>query len=405
MIFSLPNGMQGYYLSKANGDRLDEGPTQIVSFRQRPIGKGIIVVNARSCFDCHADGIIAKRDQLRDVIKSSGFDRDQSDRLLKMYVGQPELTGLYDADRAVFISALEKIEAADRAPDGSLKSMSGPNNEEIITYYADRYEATLDEDELAAEFDLTREELEAAIPRLDGNALKIVVDWVNEMKAGARVPREEVETQFPLLAKPLLQITALKATHVADAALLAGTPAALPAYKTPELSVPDPSAPGAQLADKLAMAIKVQTTDVSVGDTLTFDVITNKACELQILYVDSSENVVVISQDSIGEPFLHAQTPRHIPVEGSGRRLRFDGSGQGESLILVCREGGLGDKRLTTEQARKVVERSHLPATKSLLEEQISPSRLLNELHGSSPLADPSMATQLITFNVKEANH
>ena len=59
MIFTLANGMQGFYLSTAKGERLDRGPTSIVSFRQRPIGKGIDIVNARSCITCHFDGTIA----------------------------------------------------------------------------------------------------------------------------------------------------------------------------------------------------------------------------------------------------------------------------------------------------------------------------------------------------------
>ena len=63
MIFSLQNGMQGYYLSTAEGDRLLVGPTSIVSFRNKPIGRGVEIVNARSCFDCHENGIIRKNDE------------------------------------------------------------------------------------------------------------------------------------------------------------------------------------------------------------------------------------------------------------------------------------------------------------------------------------------------------
>ena len=93
MIFSLPNGLQGYYLSESNGDRLLVGPASIVSFRTKPIGKGVEIENARSCFDCHANGMIAKRDQMRDLLMSSQrYSREELDVLLEIYVDNEELS-------------------------------------------------------------------------------------------------------------------------------------------------------------------------------------------------------------------------------------------------------------------------------------------------------------------------
>ena len=63
MIFSLPNGLQGYYLSDNKGNRIDEGPEKIVSYQQRPKDKAPTIINGRSCIDCHADGILDQTGQ------------------------------------------------------------------------------------------------------------------------------------------------------------------------------------------------------------------------------------------------------------------------------------------------------------------------------------------------------
>ncbi|HAB39814.1 MAG TPA: hypothetical protein DCE52_17760, partial [Rhodobacteraceae bacterium] len=87
MIFSLPNGLQGFYLSEADGRRLQVGPASIVAFKEYVAGKGVEIQNARSCFECHDNGIIQKSDNLRPVIDNSNFfSRAQKRRLTRMFV-------------------------------------------------------------------------------------------------------------------------------------------------------------------------------------------------------------------------------------------------------------------------------------------------------------------------------
>src|SRR5262249_49314645 len=70
IIFNLPNGLQGYFLATAAGQRLDKGPTAIVSDPRRPpreVEKGL------PCMSCHARGMIEKAAQVRDhVLKNAG---------------------------------------------------------------------------------------------------------------------------------------------------------------------------------------------------------------------------------------------------------------------------------------------------------------------------------------------
>src|SRR5262245_3080924 len=62
IIFRLPNGLHGYMLADARGNRLDRGPTEIVSDPKHPEK---VVENGVSCMSCHAGGLIDKADQIR----------------------------------------------------------------------------------------------------------------------------------------------------------------------------------------------------------------------------------------------------------------------------------------------------------------------------------------------------
>ena len=67
-IFSLPNGLQGYYIMNAVNNRLDKAPTAIVTDPKRPdkaVELGI------SCMGCHIPGIHVKADQMRDHLEKN----------------------------------------------------------------------------------------------------------------------------------------------------------------------------------------------------------------------------------------------------------------------------------------------------------------------------------------------
>lgn len=417
MIFSLPNGMQGYYLSTAKGDRLDRGPASIVSFRNRPIGKGVEIVNARSCFDCHADGTIAKRDTMREFIESSPtFSLSQRDLLLEMYVEQDELDKNFAADRERFIGALEKINATEKAPDGTLKSMGGPAKEEIITWFADLYEDDLDADALAAEFDMKPEEFEQAIQRVgDSTALKLGLDWITQLKGGSKVPRFEVEQQFAKLVKPLMNLDPLekktdeaattnesksdaKKDKDADKTAAVDTPD----YKDPDYR--DDAFKGDEAKEgKLTLALKVKNTDVFIDEQLTFEVTANKKCELQIFYIEADGNVEVVPQEMIGDAFLEPGKARTIPDPATGA-LVFDTEGADETLLLFCREGGLGDQRLSADAAKDLVKKSNQPASRGLaikLFEKAKAEEAKADAKNADTGGKGTSAIHMVTFNVK----
>ena len=62
VIFNLPNGLQGYYITTAVGSRLDAAPIDIVS---NPAASDPTVRNGLSCFGCHIEGMNTFEDQVR----------------------------------------------------------------------------------------------------------------------------------------------------------------------------------------------------------------------------------------------------------------------------------------------------------------------------------------------------
>jgi tetratricopeptide (TPR) repeat protein len=62
IIFHLPNGLLAFFLVNGQGRRLDEGPVQIVSVKNKPDPR---VINGISCMFCHSRGLIDKADQIR----------------------------------------------------------------------------------------------------------------------------------------------------------------------------------------------------------------------------------------------------------------------------------------------------------------------------------------------------
>jgi serine/threonine-protein kinase len=65
MIFSLPNGLQGYFVTNGVGRRLEAAPTEIVTDK---FAEDKTVRNGLSCMRCHDQGMKGFKDTVRDAI-------------------------------------------------------------------------------------------------------------------------------------------------------------------------------------------------------------------------------------------------------------------------------------------------------------------------------------------------
>ncbi len=103
VIFNLPNGLQGYYITTAAGSRLDAAPINIVD---NPAASDPTVRNGLSCFGCHTEGMKAVADQVRSVIESNTNPTYDKAQALRLYVEKSEMDALIAKDMERYRGAL-----------------------------------------------------------------------------------------------------------------------------------------------------------------------------------------------------------------------------------------------------------------------------------------------------------
>jgi WD40 repeat protein/mono/diheme cytochrome c family protein len=150
-IFNLPNGLQGYVLVNADNQRLDKGPTAIVSDPKRPdraVEAGV------SCIGCHVVGINPKDDQIRDHVAKNpkAFSRADADLIRALYVPKEKMRTLMAEDAERFRKAIEK-------------TGNKVNGAEVVMAMTLRYEADVDLPTLASEAGVSADDFLARLTR------------------------------------------------------------------------------------------------------------------------------------------------------------------------------------------------------------------------------------------------
>jgi len=139
IIFNLPNGLQAYYLSTGEGERLDAAPIAIVSDTG---ARDPVVRNGLSCMGCHTEGMKTFEDQVRSVIaqdQNPSYDKAQA---LRLYAEKGEMDALLREDTERYKRAL--------AAAGGVFGGSEP-----IQQLVKQYQGSLDAAHAAAEVGMT----------------------------------------------------------------------------------------------------------------------------------------------------------------------------------------------------------------------------------------------------------
>ena len=411
MIFSLPNGLQGYYLSDAKGNRLLVGPTSIVSNRKKANGRGVDIINARSCFECHDNGIISNTDVVRQAIESSAhFSKNQRDVLLRLYPESDVIQDAYMRDFKYFVDNLSKLGLTEVNSAGAQVSSRPPletGQSELVTYLADLHFEDLEYDALAREFGLTPAEMrERSFGLGDAHLSQIMATWTRRAENGLRIPRDELENYWSVLL-PLLtdfnahrydasynnsSISSYEEYNQATEIAVANTTKKLTEPYKPAATEPEEYKNFKQPSNPMHLLIRAGSTDVKVGDYLEFEISSNRDCELQILYVEANKTIEEYPQSVLGQTFLKAGEWRTIPFPGSDLRVKFDEPGNGETLVAFCRVGGLGEQRISPEDVTSLAKELSLDRQRGIsfvAEQQVS------EAVGES-------AYNYITFDVRK---
>lgn len=162
IIFSLPNGLQGYLLVDDVGNRIDKGPTSIVSDPKQP---DRAVVNGLSCMSCHARGMIDKADQVRESVMKNpkAFPKKEAETILALYLEKRDMDKLIQDDARRFARAV--------AETGCKVDFEGKIvGSDPVVNLALLFERDLDLRLAAAEVNVKPETLTAALERSPGLA-------------------------------------------------------------------------------------------------------------------------------------------------------------------------------------------------------------------------------------------
>lgn len=213
IIFNLPNGLQAYLLVDGKGNRIDEGPTKIVSVKNKP---DPTVINGISCMACHAHGMIDKADQVRGHADKNpaAFTEEELRAIRALY--PPE---------AVFRSLLRKD--AERFGHAVEATGARLGQTEPVVALAGRFEGELDLATVAAELALPPELLLRGLERSPSLAQRlgalatgggtvqrqVLVDAFAELVALFRLGKS-----LPALNQAIAEATAAIRKQPADAA-------------------------------------------------------------------------------------------------------------------------------------------------------------------------------------------
>jgi len=151
IIFALPNGCHAYLLVDGDGQRIDEGPIEVVRDRS-PLGP--TVINGVSCMSCHYAGTIPKADNVRQAIESANDQFSDRDSILALYARPELLDGLLARDRQEFVAVMQGF---------GIRRISQTAEPIVTTVLAFRQE--LDVRHVAAELSLTPDDLLARLAR------------------------------------------------------------------------------------------------------------------------------------------------------------------------------------------------------------------------------------------------
>lgn len=178
IIFNLPNGLQGYLLVDSEGNRIDKGPTSIVTDPKQP---DRAVVNGISCMSCHYAGIIVKDDEVRANVLQHAAAFPERDVVYAIYPSADTMRAAMEEDRQRFQQAVEAL--------GSRITAQG----EPVVNMSLRFQAELDLPLAAAEAGLKPDQLQALIQRQSSLGRQI---GTLLLPAG-RVKRDVYQDAFP----------------------------------------------------------------------------------------------------------------------------------------------------------------------------------------------------------------
>jgi hypothetical protein len=156
-IFSLPNGMQGYYAADGAGNRLATAPIGVVI---DPAQNNGLVTNGASCHSCHNAGLISFRDTVRQFVLDNKFRFDQQtfENVMEQYPDAATFNRQMDLDSEMHVTAVELAGVPRNEPD--------PVSRVYLDFQRVEVDLRLAAGELGVEPDVLLDNIDQLDPRL-----------------------------------------------------------------------------------------------------------------------------------------------------------------------------------------------------------------------------------------------
>jgi hypothetical protein len=305
IIFSLPNGLQGYYLTDARGNRLDKGPTNIV---QDPARRDQAVTDGISCMSCHDKGMQLKEDQVRDyVLGNLALPKDARDIIEEVFPVKEDMNKLLKEDLERFVGSLKQ---AGVDPDLKLAG------EEIVSSLFARFERDLTLQQAAAEIGM---DVETFTQRLDMGSAQTFA--LKQRLSFNLVPRDQFVELFADLVN---EVTDNKAFDLRERL----GPAAV--------AINDPNT-----TKRFDLAVFPIEEDFKVGAPLTLTVKPELDCFLTLINVDQQHRTTVLFPNKFNQnnKVLAGQELKVPGDKVGGFQLIFRDPGK-ETVIAKCNASG-----------------------------------------------------------------
>ncbi len=185
IIFSLPNGLQAYFLTNRDGARIDEGPIEVVTDISRSDGK---IINGISCMACHNEGMLSAgvRDEVKGLASNLTLSAEGRKALEKIY-DDTRLTEFFQAD-------------ADRFKAALLQCGTYSGGAEPVRMLCDEFKKNLFPWDLSPEFGLNLPDVSALLARSQDPKVQIVA---SKFQSSTPVPRLDFQNAFPAMVEAL----------------------------------------------------------------------------------------------------------------------------------------------------------------------------------------------------------
>ena len=333
-VFTLPNGLHGYYVADTLGNRLDgAAPTNIVGDRDNVTGR-VEISNGLSCIICHTAGLkdSVPADEVRALAATFGVEEQ---RLIeRLHPDEATFDAQMRKDITSFLAALKEANAEPL-----------PQQKEPIGQLAFGYEEEITLEKAASELGLAPASL---MEKLD--AVPSLTDVRITFRGNRSFLREQWDDRFPELVARLTNDKVRGATPLATVG----------------------GANRLQHTRPVPVLLSLNKTTFVEGETPQITIEAAEDCHLRLLYQDASGDITILFPNQfITEDNVRAGKSQILPVpnpkiKGEQVAIEIFGGDDGkvfgtERFIAVATDQGFSDTASLLAAAREAFSKSKGP--------------------------------------------